>query len=111
MIDVKNNFKNGNIEDQWCKTCKLFPEKQEHLMKCHIIRNKLKGQADLNEVSYEFIFGDISQQEKLAKTYALILQARSEILKPSNEDQSTGGGHLLSSCCKTRDEEQLVQVS
>ena len=81
MVQVKGNFANGNKDNMWCKTCKLFTETQEHLVECPAIRLRTKSLINFQEVSCEMIFGTIKNQEKIAKSYHIILEARKDILQ------------------------------
>ena len=78
-IDAKLNMSSLFKENKWCRTCFLFPESQEHLFSCLDIREKLKD-VDFSGIKYEMIYGHLHEQEKIAKVYHLILQARSDIL-------------------------------
>ena len=88
MIDVADNFKSGK-ESIWCKMCSLFIENQSHLLSCETIRRKLKSIINFDNLHYDFISGNLDQQEQIAKAYVKILKTRENLLKPSNEDQST----------------------
>ena len=80
MINVKHNFKSANITDMWCQTCSLFSETQEHLYQCSEIRKHLPTNIDFSQCNYKMLNGKIEEQEKLAKVYQLILEARKQIL-------------------------------
>ena len=80
MIDVKESFKYSYRNDMWCKMCRLFQETQQHLLDCPKIRLRLKGIVKFESISYNMIFGSIMNQEKFAKSYKLILDAREDIM-------------------------------
>ena len=63
----------------FCRTCFLFPETQEHVFKCEVIRNKVP-ELKLNEVNYQMIYGKLEEQEKFTKLYHLMLKARTDII-------------------------------
>ena len=79
MINVYDNFRNGNI-NMWCKTCFVFPETQKHLINCSPIQAKLEQVIDFSTVQYEHISGTDSEQENIVKIYTLILKMRDDIL-------------------------------
>ena len=56
----------------------LFPESQKHIFHCSDIRNKLDF-INFSELNYEMIYDDINRQEKIAKVYHLMLEARKYI--------------------------------
>ena len=78
-IDVKGNMSSSYKENIWCRTCFLFPEFQPHLLDCSNIRQKLPD-IDFSKVKYEMIYGNLKDQECIAKIYHLILQARCDML-------------------------------
>ena len=78
-IDAKANMSSFFKENMWCRTCYLFPESQEHLLNCSDIRKSLST-VDFSGIKYEMIYGNLQDQEHIAKVYHLILQARKDIL-------------------------------
>ena len=80
MINVKNNSKTSNSEDMWCRTCSLFCETQEHLYICSEIRKHLPN-VKFENFNYDMLKRKVEEQEKFAKIYTLILQARKDILE------------------------------
>ena len=84
MINVKANFKSSHTNNMWCKLCLLFTETQQHLLECPVIRIKTKHLINFKDISYDMIFGNIGNQETIAKKYQIILKARDDILE-SNE--------------------------
>ena len=80
MIDVKGNFSSTHINNMWCKLCHLFTETQQHLLECPEIRLRTKNLINFKEAEYEMIFGNIKNQEKIAKIYKIIIEARKDIL-------------------------------
>ena len=88
-IDVKQNQASTNRNRMWCRICFLFPESQKHIFHCSDIRNKLDF-IIFSELNYEMIYDDINSQEKFAKVYHLMLEARKDML----DKTSTAGGPL-----------------
>ena len=80
MIDVKANFRSAHTTNMWCKTCQLFTETQQHLLECPGIRIKTKNLINFKELDYQMIFGTLQNQEKIAKSYQIILEARRDLL-------------------------------
>ena len=80
MVDVKANFSSANTNNMWCKLCHLFPETQHHLLECPEIRIRTKNLIDFKEIDYQMIYGNIKNQEKIAKTYQIILEKRKDLL-------------------------------
>ena len=78
-IDVKDNRESSHRDNMWCRTCQLFPESQQHLFQCSVIRKKFQS-VDFTELNYEMIFGNLENQEKFTKIYHLMLLARNDIL-------------------------------
>ena len=74
MVNVKENFKNGHIENMWCRNCQLFKETQQHLLECPILRSKTKHLIKFEELEYNMIFGSLKNQEKFTKSYHLLNQ-------------------------------------
>ena len=87
MIDVKENFKSGHEDDLWCRTCSMFSETQQHLIDCGTIRDRVKGLVDFVNLDVSMAFKSIINQEKMAKNYTIILNARNEILSCDTGDQ------------------------
>ena len=71
----------------WCKLCLLFTETQQHLLECPVIRIKTKHLINFIDFSYDMIFGNIGNQETIAKKYQIILKARDDILESNEWDQ------------------------
>ena len=80
MVDVKDNFKNGQKENMWCKTCQIFKETQQHLLDCPTLRSRTKTLVKFEELDHKMIFGTLEEQETFAKSYHIILQARKDLL-------------------------------
>ena len=83
MVDVKDNFSSGHAENMWCKLCFLFKETQQHLLECPEIRLRTKNLVNFKELDYQMIFGSLPKQEKIAKCYQIILEARKDLLDPN----------------------------
>ena len=87
-IDVKKNQESSFKDNMWCKTCYLFTESQEHIFECQVIRKKLSF-LNFSDVEYKMIFGRLKEQEKFAKVYQIMLNARADILKNDASPSST----------------------
>ena len=86
MIDVKENFK-SNYENSWCRLCLLFTETQQHLIDCVKIREKFWGIIKFENLKIEMAFQKLEDQELLAKSYTIILNARRDIVSQDNGSQ------------------------
>ena len=80
MIDVKDNFKSSYTDNMWCRLCMLFSETQIHLINCSIIRKKLKGIINFENLNLEMIYQSIEKQEIIAKSYTIILNTWNDLL-------------------------------
>ena len=81
MIDVKGNFSSAHTNNMWCKLCHLFIETQQHLLECPEIRLRTKNLINFKEAEYEMVFGNLKNQEKIAKIYKIIIEARNDMIK------------------------------
>ena len=81
MIDVKGNFSSAHTNNMWSKLLHLFIETQQHLLECPEIRLRTRNLKNFKEAEYEMVFGNIKNQEKIAKTYKIIIEARKEMIK------------------------------
>ena len=86
MIDVKENFK-SNQENILCKLCLSFCENQQHLLQCTKIKEKLNGVMNFESLDIEMAYQSIERQEKIAKIYTIILNARKDILSQNIGNQ------------------------
>ena len=89
-VDVKQNQKSSNQDNMLCRTCHLDVETQQHLFQCLEIRKRL-DYLTFTDLNYDMVAGKIEEQEKFAKIYHLILEAREDILNQSTSPSSTGG--------------------
>jgi hypothetical protein len=80
MIDVKGNFSSCYTNNMWCKLCNLFTETQQHLLECPVLRIRTKNIINVKEVDHNMIFGSLKNQEKVAKIYKILIEARKDIL-------------------------------
>ena len=80
MVDVKGNFSSAHSNNMWCKLCLLFVETQQHLLECPVLRIRTKNLIDFKEADYQMIFGNLKNQEKIAKIYKILLEARKDLL-------------------------------
>ena len=78
-INVKGNTSSAYEGNMWCRTCKLFPELQQHILQCSEIRKKVNF-LDVCNLKYEMIHGTDEDQVKIAKVYHILMQARADIL-------------------------------
>ena len=65
----------------------MFSETQQHLIDCAAIRERVGGLIDFHNLDVSMAFKSIINQEKLAKNYTIILNARNEILSCDAGDQ------------------------
>ena len=96
LSDAKINFKHSFGQNIWCTACKLFPESQEHLFSCVVIRKELKDEINFEEVEYDDINGSLEKQERIAKVFSRIVEIKQNVSHSNNtsslndeEDQST----------------------
>lgn len=80
MVDVKGNFSSAHSNNMWCKLCLLFTETQQHLLECPVLRIRTKNLIDFKEADYPMIFGNLKNQEKIAKIYKILIEARKDLL-------------------------------
>ena len=78
-LNLKDNQKSSFIDNMLCRTCLLYPETQQHIFHCQVLRDKL-DYIVFSKVNYEMIFEDLEKQENFTKIYHLMLQARADIL-------------------------------
>ena len=89
-VNVKDNQKSSFKDNPWCRTCLLFNETQEHILYCSEIRSKVKHlDLDFNAVEHSMIYSSLDKQEKVAKVFHTLLQARSDIIE--NSPSPSGG--------------------
>ena len=79
-IDVKEKHESSNRDHMCCITLYLFPESQQHLFQCSVIRSKFQS-VNFSELDCEMIFGNLPKQEKFTKVFHLMLLARKDILQ------------------------------
>ena len=85
-LNLKMNFPQ-QFQDNLCKTCKLFPESQNHLLQCPKIVPRLKL-LELQQQGFcdeKFIYSGINNQLKIVKIYIQILEIRTSILETEDE--------------------------
>ena len=87
MIDVKENFKSSYKDNMLCRLCLLYSESQQHLLDCHIIRDKLKGVVRYENLNLEMMYQSIESQEIIAKSYTIILNTRRDLLSLQTGNQ------------------------
>ena len=80
-LNLKKNFSSQN-QDDLCRTCKLFPETQSHLLQCPGIVPSLKIiSVNSSEVNEEMIYSGVENQLKIVKIYNKIWEIRKTILE------------------------------
>ena len=87
MTDVKENFKSSHENNMWCRMCRLFKETQQHLIDCPTIRGRLSGLLNFDNLDVNMAFKSINIQEIFARSYTIILNAKSDILSCNTGDQ------------------------
>ena len=78
------NYKNQFGSDIWCLTCGLYPEQQQHIIQCFVLRERVNHLIDLDNYSYNDIHGNLSEQEGIAKVYTLLMDTRKDLLDNSS---------------------------
>ena len=86
MINVKMNFKSSYKQNIWCETCHLFPETQQHLIVCPVLKMNLKHLVDFSCLDEKMIYQNIVRQEKFAKNYLVILKSREDFIAKQKSD-------------------------
>ena len=76
MISVKMNFKSLHKQNIWCETCHLFPETQQHLSVCPVLKANCSQLIDFSVIDHQMIHQNIARQEKFAKNYLILLKSR-----------------------------------
>ena len=79
MVDVKENFKSGH-ENMSCRLCFESSESQSHLLDCPKIQDRLNGVIKFQDLKIEMAFQSLKNQELLARSYTIILNARKDML-------------------------------
>ena len=85
MIDVKQNFSSIYKENMWCRTCYLFQESQEHLLKCSVIVDRLKQSINFSTAKYCMLFKSEEEQIKITKVFSLVLKTRKSIIEETRK--------------------------
>ena len=102
IINVYDNFKNDYTKEKFCKLCHIFPNTQEHIIKCEILKQSLSDQINFLYTSVNNINGTIEEQENFAKSLTILLKKREDLLVITpNGDQCTdvgGSPHPAAAC-------------
>ena len=77
MTDLKGNFSNKYGDDIACRICKVHIERQEHLLKCEVLKSKVENPKD---VVYEDIFGHVDKQLEAVRMYKKLFREREVFL-------------------------------
>jgi hypothetical protein len=80
MTDVKQNFGSILRENMWCRTCFVFNESHEHLLKCSAITERLEKNVDFSILRYSMLFGKPEEQVDITRVFSLIFKTREEML-------------------------------
>ena len=78
-VQVKANFRNGNIQNMICEICQLFTCTQEHVLQCPVLTQKCTIVNTAN-VKHSFIYGNVEQQLLYTQIYNQFWEARQSIL-------------------------------
>ena len=78
MIQVKANFSSQHKDDIACDVCKVHVECQEHLLKCHVLKNHVEIPDD---VQYRDLFEDGEKQLRTVKVFKKLLRKREILMK------------------------------
>ena len=83
------NFPNQNESqsDKYCRTCKLFPETQAHLLQCPQIISKLKILSSTSTIDENMIYSNVENQLKIVKIYTEVLDIRKSIIESQDDQQ------------------------
>ena len=93
MVDVKANFKT-KYNDLNCPLCSSASDDQPHLLKCKVLKNKMKSkEAAIGYVEYEDLFSNINKQKEITNLFTELLKIRNQeintscIAAPSNSTE------------------------
>ena len=89
MISAKIIFKSVHKLNIWCETCHLFPETQQHLTVCPVLKANCSQLIDFSVMDHQMIYQNIARQEKFAKNYLILLKSREEIISSMSSDSCT----------------------
>ena len=87
MINVKKNFSSKYKDNIWCRTFFLFPETQQHLTVCPILKTKLTNLIDFSKLDHQMVFQNLRRQETFTKQYLLLLKGRDDLLNENSDDK------------------------
>ena len=79
-IQVKANFRNGNIENMLCELCHLFTCTQEHVLSCPVLTQKCTVVNTDTIIQHSFIYGSVERQLSYIHIYNQFWQTRESIL-------------------------------
>ena len=77
--DIKRNFPDQNGDNGNCPLCEVFPDTQEHLFECVVLRSKVKN-LNTTHIKYDFIFSDTNDQKEAVSLIAHLLSVRDKII-------------------------------
>ena len=72
---------------QSTRTCFLFPESQQHLTVCLVLKAKFNNVIDFSKLDHRMVFQNLTRQETFTKQYILLLKGREYLL---NENTDAG---------------------
>ena len=81
MIKVKQNFPTQFSQNPLCTLGCTQKETQQHLLECQFILYKINDKYIRAECKYNDLFGNITDQIKIAKIFSEIFQLRNEIVE------------------------------
>ena len=87
MINVKQNFSSKYKDNIWCRKCFLFPESQQYLRVCPVLKAKFNNVIDFSKLDHRMVFQNLTRQETFTKQYILLLKGREDLL---NENTDAG---------------------
>ena len=79
LRDIKRNFSVQNGDNSNCPLCDVYPDTQEHLFECVVIRSKVTN-LNTTHIKYDFIFSDTNHQKEAVSMITDILSVRDKII-------------------------------
>ena len=75
-------------QDKLCKTCKLFPEMQAHLLQCPQIAPKLKLLGlQGKKIDENYVYSTVENQLQIVKIYKEVLEIRQSIIEDEEHEE------------------------
>ena len=79
-LQVKKNFRIGNIDNNLCEICRLFPCSQEHVLSCPVLTQRCTI-VNTATVQHDYIDGNVDKQLLYIKVYSQFWESRQAILE------------------------------